>query len=173
MSCQLDILGTQFILGLTHSSHVIKGFEMKHTHLKSLGLRIKSFRSRKPCIYTLVNPCSTKIRSNYFNNLKAIQRKRADIFFDIIVTLGIMLDWVPGLLGNTQSSTLLSGTKLLVLPFIMIDILRCLPIYFRIGFIRFYIVGFFLGLGGGWMLGNTTPQELSHTTNHFNFSVLS
>ncbi len=74
---------------------------------------------------------------------------------DIFVTAALMLDWAPSYFFNLNSS-IFSGTKIIALPLIIIDILLNSKIYLKWNFAWFFFITFLVGVGGGVVIGNVT-----------------
>jgi len=85
-----------------------------------------------------------------------------EYYVDIIVTLGIVLDWAPAYFFGIDPQTF-SFTKYLVLPLIAMDVIRRPTLYLsaRIMWFAFLLgAGLLLGSGGGVFLGTVTAKRL-------------
>lgn len=86
---------------------------------------------------------------------KARNRKR-DHLLIILVTVGIVLDWVPGYLIGSNSF-LASGTKLIIFPLLLFDFIRRPDTYLIPSFGWIFVGAYLVGVGGGVIFG-TLPQ---------------
>ncbi len=80
---------------------------------------------------------------------------------EFLVTCGVLLDWLPNvLLGQSLEEGSISGTRLLVLPCILLDMIKNTRLYLEVRYGLVLLIAILVGMGGSVLMHRAEPNDI-------------